>query len=417
MIDRRSSDARLEVIGTHVQESSFPPPVGRQDGDKPQAANETPSPLRILTHSMVLDPVGGVEVCTLQDTMALAERGHQINIMYGTDGSLRSVYQAQGIGLEGPYSFGFDPHRAIRDVAGFASAGRWARTQKPDVLLLNRFEQIIWGQVVGRFSRAPIVCYLHHLPNYRRVALLTRGVAHFVAVSEYVRNAYIETGLDPERVSLVYNAVPDRLYPYSGLEERSAARAALGLPSNVPIALCYGQMTAEKGIPVLLKAWREVRARHPDAILVLLDSLSKNTAADSAVAAELRHLDPNSYRSFPIASDVVPFLQAADVVVFPSLLKEAFGRVVIEGMVTGRPVVASRIGAVPEILSGPMARFLVDPNSPQQLADKLNSVLTWRADEPGLGASCARWVDERFPFASHVDSLEDILLRHRRQPA
>jgi len=374
-------------------------------------------PLRILTHSLVLDPIGGVEVCTLQDSLALAARGNTIDIMYGADGSLRPVYQAQGIGLNGPYTFGFDPHRAIRDVAGFTSAGRWARARKPDVLLLNRFEHIVWGQVVGRTSGAPIVCYLHHLPNYRRVTLLTRGVAHFVAVSEFVRNAYVETGIEPERISLVYNAVPDQLYPFGGREERSAARAALGLPPNVPIALCYGQMSAEKGIPVLLKAWREVRARDPEAILVLVDSNSESTSADSEVEAEMRRLDPQSYRSFPITSDVVPFLHAADVVVFPSLLKEAFGRVVIEGMVTGRPVVASRIGAVPEILSGPMARFLVDPDSPEQLADKLTDVLTWRVSEPELGAECARWVDEKFPFGAHVDSLEDILQRHRRPSA
>jgi glycosyltransferase involved in cell wall biosynthesis len=64
-----------------------------------------------------------------------------------------------------------------------------------------------------------------------------------------------------------------------------------------------------------------------------------------------------------------------------------------------------------------MARFLVEPNSPDELAVTLRSVLTWRADEPALGEECANWVQQRFPFGRHVDQLEDILQRNRRRSA
>ena len=105
----------------------------------------------------------------------------------------------------------------------------------------------------------------------------------------------------------------------------------------------------------------------------------------------------------------MPFLHACDVVAFPSLLPEAFGRVAVEGMATGRPVVASRVGAVPEILSGPMGRFLVEPGFVEELATRLAGLLDWRRDEPGLGDDCAEWVVRRFPFEAHVDGLERIL--------
>jgi glycosyltransferase involved in cell wall biosynthesis len=162
-----------------------------------------------------------------------------------------------------------------------------------------------------------------------------------------------------------------------------------------------------------------ISSTNPKAILVLVDSMAsdESSALEESVAQELRQLDPKSYRRFPMTSNVVPFLHASDVVVFPTLLKEAFGRVVIEGMATGRPVVASRTGAVPEILSGPMARFLVEPNAPDELAAKLGSVLRWRDDEPELGEKCAHWVEQMFPFGRHVDQLEDILQRHRRRSA
>jgi glycosyltransferase involved in cell wall biosynthesis len=68
---------------------------------------------------------------------------------------------------------------------------------------------------------------------------------------------------------------------------------------------------------------------------------------------------------------VIPFLHAADLIVAPSMLDEGFGRVVIEAMSTSRPVVASRVGAVPEILSGEMSRFLVDARDSVSLRERI----------------------------------------------
>lgn len=382
------------------------------------------SPLRILAHSLSLTPLGGVEICTLQDSLALVERGHRLDIMYGQrdtmcagDRSLRSTYEAAGIGLRGPYAFGFDPRRPLQDLAGFVAPARFARTRRADVLWLNRFEHIVWGQTVARWARCALVCHLHSPPMYRRVRELSHGVAHFIAVSEYVREAYIDSGLNPDRVSLVYNAIPEKQYPFGGAVEQVNARQSLGLPSSTPIVLCYGRMTPEKGVLTLLEAWRALGERSRGAILLLVDSMSNdsNATLPAVLERELCLLDPHSYRRFPITADPLPFLHASDIVVFPSLLQEAFGRVVIEGMATGRPVVASRVGAVPEILSGPMARFLVEPSSARELAARLASLLDWRESEPRLGRECAEWVARRFPFSRHVTELESILQRHRRR--
>jgi glycosyltransferase involved in cell wall biosynthesis len=182
------------------------------------------------------------------------------------------------------------------------------------------------------------------------------------------------------------------------MPERAAARAALGLAPDVPIVLCYGQMSAPKGLLTLLEAWPQVGG---DALLVLLDSAALPDPAVEAVLLEVPRV-----RRFPMASDVVPFLHAADVVVFPTHLPEAFGRVVLEGMATGRPVVASRVGAVPELLE---ERFLVEPRSSPELAARIGELLHWRAREPGLGEAGAAWVARRFPFAEHVERLEGVL--------
>jgi glycosyltransferase involved in cell wall biosynthesis len=369
--------------------------------------------LRILAHLRSLEPLGGVELCVLQDSLALAGRRHQVDIMFGADGVLRAEYEASGVGLEGDFSFDFRPRRAVRDLAGYVPAARLARRHRPDVLWLNRFEHIVWGQAVARSAGCALICHLHDLPMFRRLRQLSHGVSHFIAVSDFVRDAYVDGGVDPAKITTVHNAIPLAKYPVGGPGERRRAREQLDLPPDEPIVLCYGQMTAEKGVSDLLVAWSILKERGVQGTLVMVGS--PPPGRDSAVRRGLESLDPRFYRTYPMTLDVVPFLHASDVVAFPTRLPETFGRVVVEGMATGRPVVASRVGAVPEVLSGPMVEFLVEPGSPGLWADKLEPLLDWRIARPSLGADCAEWVARRFPFTAHVDAVERILLEHRRR--
>ncbi len=366
----------------------------------------------ILAHTQTLEPLGGVEICTLQDSLALAARGHRISVLFGAEGSMRPTYEAAGVGLRGPYPFAFAPRRAVHDLRSFLPAARAARATRPDVVWLNRIEHLIWGQVVSRWARCPLVCHLHGPPVYNRMAAVGRGVAHFVAVSEFIRQRYLERGIAPDRITRVYNALPPGGYPMGGLAERAAARDQLGIPAEAPVVLCYGQLSTAKGLSTLIEAWRAVSTARPDARLVLVDATSGRP--EQAIIDDLDRLEPSSSQRFPVTGDVVPFLHAADVVAFPSWLPEAFGRVVLEGMATGRPVVASRVGGVPEILSGEMARFLVEPRSADALAASLLSVLDWREREPGLQFACAAWVEEHFPYSAHLTELENILQQHAR---
>ena len=368
--------------------------------------------LQISMNAGWLDPFGGVETSTLHDCLALSARGHRISLMYGQDGAQRPAFEAAGVALEGPFNFNFRPRHAVHDLASFLPSARSARRRQSDVIWLNRVEHLIWGVTTSRLSGAPLVAQLHGLPAYHRLSQLSRGVAHFLAVSEFVRERYIERGVAPERISRLYNAIPPGQYPVGGSPERMAARHMLDLPADRPIVLCYGRLGVPKGALTLLEAWPLVQAQQPDAYLVLVDSTSGDP--DRTVMTALEGMPPGSVRRFPMTTDVLPFLHACDVVAFPTWLPETFGRVVLEGMSTGRPVVASRVGALPEVLSGAMARFLVEPRSAEALAAGLLDVLDWRDAEPDLGTRCTRWVEERFPFSAHVDGLEATFAQFRR---
>jgi glycosyltransferase involved in cell wall biosynthesis len=182
------------------------------------------------------------------------------------------------------------------------------------------------------------------------------------------------------------------------------------VPADAPTALYYGRLTEAKGLHIALDAWQRLGPSHCDAHLLLAGDLEAGT--DPGLAAMVTTLGRTGAATvLPSQRHVAPLLHAADVVLFPTLAQEAFGRVALEALVTGRPVIASDIGGVPEILAGPLAELLVPPGDADALATTLASLLRWREERPGLGTLCRTEAESRFSFDRHVDTVATALER------
>ena len=123
---------------------------------------------------------------------------------------------------------------------------------------------------------------------------------------------------------------------------------------------------------------------------------------------ELHALEPQGCHWFEGRRDVLTPLHAADVVVAPSIWKEAFGRVVVEGLATGLPVVASRGGGIPEIMTGDLSWLMFELGSEDELVERLTSLIGWRSERPDLGKECLANA-ERFSIERMVDGVEHVL--------
>ncbi len=301
--------------------------------------------MRILTDAALLDVAGGIEWNRLALARALGERGHQVTALYGRDGPLRERYERAGITIVGPVEFAYESRAPVHSLVRFARAGALARRHAPHVLWLNRVEHVQWATVVAARTRTRVVCQLHHMPRAEGESRLVGRVAHYLAVSEFVRDAWIGAGVRSEAISVLYNAVSREDYPFGGLVERHDARERLGLLDQ-PIVLCYGRVSEAKGFATLFDAWADV-ARASGALLLVAGAPSPWDVP--ALASRLARLDPDSVRYVGAIEDVATYLHASDVVVVPSVAPEAFGRVALEALASGRPVVASKSGALSEI--------------------------------------------------------------------
>jgi glycosyltransferase involved in cell wall biosynthesis len=368
--------------------------------------------MRILANSELLSPNTGISVQTLEVTEELARRGHHVDLLYMQDGPYRQRYEAFCDSMQEVTNFDLGVHHLIRDAPRLLPGIRLGVRSRPDVLYVNRYRPLPWALTTGALSRSPVVCHLHGMigmehPPVNRV--LGRLTTRFICVSDFVRDRFLDLGGNPERTDVVHNGIDPDAYPPGGLDERRAARAVLGLPEDPLMVMYFGRIDPTKGVDVLVRALAGLDTSGRAVELLVVGSAYDEEWATRTLAGS-----PVPVRRLPMRTDVVTPLHAADLVVVPSVVEEAFGRTVIEGLATGRPVIGSDIGGVPEVLTGPLARFLVPPGDVPALTAAVDGALDWRQREPGLAEVCTGHVARNFTLRSMVDGVEARLVEAAR---
>ncbi len=368
--------------------------------------------MRLVTNTYGTGPTGGVEMNVYQISQQLARRGHSVNLLYVSPGSLLPEYRTfcDHVTRVPQVDYGYPSGRRgrLRESLRIVPATLETARRRPDVIYSNRIYSCAWAIPASRLTGAPIVCHLHghDIQPEARLARLEQQVARFVAVSQFVADGWISNGMDPTRIEVVHNGVDPDMYPPANPRQRAEARQTLGLPPDVPVALYYGRLDPDKGVDVLLRAWAAAGLPPEHARLLVVGSPMLDAGSD--YTRLLRSLATPSVAFLPNRSDVLTPLHAADVTVLPSVVEESFGRTLIESMAAGIPAIGSRIGGIPEVL-GPLEHLLFDPGDVDRLADILASTLTWRSDDPGLGPICAQRALDHFTLAATVTHLETVL--------
>ena len=382
--------------------------------------------VRLVTGVEVTSPAGGLEVQLVQITTELARRGHETDLLYVEEGPLLDDYRrvCRSVTRVPSVDYRYPPGRRRRPPAmARMTPAIWAAVRRrPDVLYGNRIFSNGWTVPARMLTGAPIVCHLHgHVEmDPSQMAFINSHVNRYIGVSRFLVDQWISTGVDPNKISVVWNGIDPDAYPEGGAAEAAASRQALGLPTDAYVVLYFGQLNAHKGVDVLLRAWRRVAPDGRDARLVVFGSPFSDQD-DGSYMAELERLADDRVSFIPRRKEVVPILHAADVVVVPSVFDEPFGRTVIEAMATGRPVIASRAGGVPEILTGRFEPFLFEKGDETALADRLHRLVDWRTGQPDLAEACVRRVRDSFTLESMVDGIEGAfdearsLRRHGRR--
>jgi glycosyltransferase involved in cell wall biosynthesis len=232
--------------------------------------------------------------------------------------------------------------------------------------------------------------------------LLTPRMDRLIAVSRSIVEKLRHESRDTAPISLIHNGVD--LSRYDQQEPCCTLREEYDLPADGPIVGVVARLEPEKGHPTLLEAWPLVVAAVPDATLLVVGEGSRREALE-VMANELGV----AHRVvFTGRRDDMPAVTAAlDVAVLPSY-REALGLSVLEAMALSRPVVASNVGGIPEMILDGRTGLLVPPHDAEALATAIIRLLRDHPLADTLARAGHDLVHERFCIELMVRAVEDI---------
>jgi glycosyltransferase involved in cell wall biosynthesis len=231
---------------------------------------------------------------------------------------------------------------------------------------------------------------------------LTPKMDHLIAVSSSIVRKISDEARVGAPVTLIYNGVD--LQRYAHQEPCCTLREEYGLPEEGPIVGVVARLEAEKGHPTLLDAWAHVVAEFPTATLLVIGEGSRREALEAQAAA----LGLSRSVVFTGRRDDVPAVTAAlDVAVLPSY-REAQGLTILEAMALSRPVVASRVGGIPEMIENERTGLLVPPHDSTALATAIGRLLRDHPLADTLARAGHDLVHERFCVELMARAVETI---------
>jgi glycosyltransferase involved in cell wall biosynthesis len=379
--------------------------------------------MRILqVHNRYVEP-GGEDTISDAEAALLTEAGHDVDVLRVHNPEDR--LSAARAFVAAPYNFAqeramrarvrsFAPDLAHVHNTWFAlspSVFRALRTERvPTVMTLQNFRPLcaeaklfrdggLCTDCVGTHPWRGVryACYRGSVPAsivaattialHRKLGTWDK-IDRFFAPSESVKTVFVEGGFPGEKIVVKPNVVRDpgpRALP----------------PSESPTVLYAGRLSPEKGLALLLEAWREAAPTIPELELVIVGDGPQREALERAAPERVR------FHGYVEPEALVPIMLAARALVFPTQWPENFGRTIVEAMAAGLPVLASDIGTPAELVGRLGPDWLVLPSSrPEWVTGLTRLADSTRVD--GAGRRARELFERDYNFDVGLRALLDV---------
>jgi glycosyltransferase involved in cell wall biosynthesis len=264
------------------------------------------------------------------------------------------------------------------------------------VLIAKILKKPILIQILG----SDINHYVDYYLRRKMIYYTLKNSDAVTAVSNALKKRVIDIGIPEEKVTFNPNGVDTaKFYP----SDKYETQKRLNLPQKKYIILFVGNLVSVKGISYLLEALHIIKNDFDKNILLIIigDGILKNNLENQVKRLEL--IENVEFKGVRPHNEIPFWMNASDLLCLPSL-NEGMPNVVLEALACGKPVVATNVGGIPEIIQNEKNGILVKPCDPEQLADAISKVLTTNWNHFDIARSV-----EKYSWESSAKRIYDIL--------
>lgn len=366
-------------------------------------------PLKIL-HTEAARGMGGQEIYLLRHLLAMRARGHDVSLLCQPGARLAEAARGHGFVVH-TLEMGGLP----RLLRGIAAVRRLARLHRYDVVNVTSRRDALIAAAGARLAGVPLVVRSRHLMSPVHSLLTYTWLPHrVITVSQYVRRLLQERGIAPTRIGVVPpmaqspqaagEAPAGRAWPE--LQRlRAEVRAELGFNDDDVVVGCVAVLREPKGHLDLLEAIAPLCRENPKLHLLVVgdgEPVMSRLKVSSAQYGIERQVRLPGYRR-----DAPRLMAGFDVFALPSH-KEAAGTVFLEAALAGVPIVATRVGGIPEMVAERVNAILVGLGNRPALTAALRALASSAELRQAMGRAGWDWVrsEHRFTAAGHCEATE-----------
>jgi len=364
--------------------------------------------------------LGGAELCLID--IAKPYRNHSLVGLFA-DGDFRNLLQQNQIPVEVLTTQAIQVRKQSSLLQAVGSLGQLVPliqrvvriAAEYDLIYANTQKALVVGAIASFFTRRPLVYHLHDILSPEHfsqtnlqvaITLANRAASLVIANSQASKEAFLQAGGRAEIVEVVYNGFEVKNYQSCAADTKQV-RENLGGERQYLIGH-FSRLAPWKGQHILIAALTQCP---PNVTAMFVgDALFGEQDYVQELHRQVRTLGlENRVKFLGFRTDIPQLMAACDLVAHTSIAPEPFGRVIVEGMLCGRPVVVAKAGGAVELVEHGMSGFLVTPGVPQELAQVISSCIQ-EGERTATIANYGRTVaSQRFDVTSINQQIDQLL--------
>jgi len=340
---------------------------------------------------------GGQEMQAVYLSESLKEKGHEVIVACRKNSPVE--LNAQALGLR-TYSLIIKASGDLRSIFKLIFI---IMKEKIDVLHVHPAKDYWPVMIAAKLLGRRVVISRHLLTSLQMITFKLLSFSNkVIAVSEAVKKVLLDSKqIGSSKITIVHNGVD--IKQYSPDVSSNGFRKDLNLDLDVPLVGCIGRMGC-KGQKDLLYAMKKVFKVFPEARCLFISEFSDPHELKDDL--DRLKLGKNIiFRGFQ--NDIPRIITTIDILVNVPVW-EAFGLILIEAMATAKPVVASNVGGIPEIVKDKYNGLLVPPHNPEALAEALIYLIKNRKEAVNMGKHGRQLAVEKFDLVDTVNNTEEV---------